>query len=1409
MNSIKRIISICIMIAIAQFGMAHINPNLAGLANNDNNSNFNTSLREDCLEAINTTNLNINNVRALLQVGGDVWWNLDMGSYIVPVPEPGADAVSAIFSGSVWVGGLDPSGNIKLAGGPNGAYYGRDGAVDWYSGPLSVAKPETPDSPAVTGGETDKPICDDWNRFFRVDGNSVRDAVRLFDNDPLNFDCDSIQDDVKYWPGKNNPRWGEEFDFALPVDQSLGAFWDEPGVDGNGDGIYNPCDGDFPIINIRDCEPATRAAAFELIPDEMVFWIYNDNGGPHRISFATSIQMEVQVQSFAYATNDAINDMTFNRYKLINKASEDIRETYFAMWVDPDLGCYQDDYIGCDVGRSLAYVYNEDDEDGINGAGSNCGDVPTYGTNVPILGIDYFRGPRGPKLFARDQDGNIIRVVDEETGDTTILLEDPPIGSGDFDTLTELGMSAFTYMNNLGIGSPPDATGDANNAEEFYGIMRGIWHDGTPVTFGDDGYNPGSEEIVSYVFPDDPNDDSPGAWSMCTADLPFGDRRTLQVTGPLLLQPQATNELIIGVVFVPDEESYPCPDLSRLRTADDLAQSLFDNCFDITDGPAAPDVCGIELDQQIVMTLSNTDRFNNFQEMYEEKDLLISDESVMGEDELYKFEGYQIFQLVNGAVSPSELSNIDKARLVFQTDLKNGVQELYNWTSSVSPISSSIIWQPTRKVVGEDTGIKRTLSITNDQFATGNDTRLKNNTTYYYTAIAYGFNEYAPFEENTGNGQPRPYIEGRANIKTYAFTPRPIVYETLNSEYGDVPPITRVDGVGAGLTFIDMEDDMYDKILEAAANGNAADGVTYKENAGPVNVKIFNPLDVVEGNYRLEVIGDELDENNGTNFLGEGAKWLLTNLDDGQQIESDATIDITSEQIVPDYGFSIELSQIAEAGSGLEVDNGAVASTAEYEDPNAPNWLTAISDGGISLGDRVFDWIANEAPGDNDDVGDLKDVGSIFYPFTTVRYQPPGENDPANYVTPGWRQGHGFLLDPVGQFGDLLLNQDLNNVDVVMTSDKSKWSRCIVVETASPDYAAAGLQTQGNRNQFDIRAHESVDQDGNPDGTGEGMGWFPGYAVDVETGERLNIFFGENSIYDETQAEFLPEGATGGDMIFNPTSQVVSIGVPEGQPGFGPFNLVGGGQHFIYVTRQRYDACALLANDLQPSNNPTTKFNPLSLITWAAFPLNAVGETPSGESNALLSVADGLVPNELTIKMRVSNPFGFATVIDEEGTTSNNKYDGAKVGGFPAFEFTIENAASQALTVDQYEGALENVNVVPNPYYAYSAYERSEFDNTVKITNLPARADITIYSLDGKFIRTFLRDEQPVNKPNGSPVSTQQGFPDVSWDLKNSKGVPVASGVYLIHVRAEIEGVFEERVIKWFGVGRKFDPSNL
>src|SRR5690606_37882603 len=111
-----------------------------------------------------------------------------------------------------------------------------------------------------------------------------------------------------------------------------------------------------------------------------------------------------------------------------------------------------------------------------------------------------------------------------------------------------------------------------------------------------------------------------------------------------------------------------------------------------------------------------------------------------------------------------------------------------------------------------------------------------------------------------------------------------------------------------------------------------------------------------------------------------------------------------------------------------------------------------------------------------------------------------------------------------------------NNVDIILTADKSKWSRCVVIETSNPHFKTYGLPSVNHSDMFDFRFVPSIDKQGryatidgtkngtplttnstNPDDPNylkaRGMGWFPGYAIDVETGERLNIFFGENSSF--------------------------------------------------------------------------------------------------------------------------------------------------------------------------------------------------------------------------------------------------------------------------------------------------------
>lgn len=1342
---------------------AWIDPEQAGLKGKDK-----LQYRSDCAPATMSYDLAINNVRARLLNGGDMWWDLSTGQYIVPAVDPalGVPGVSSLFAGAVWLGGYDDAGNLKVAA----QSYRSATANDFWPGPLSDV--------GTTGADT----CLNWDRFFVVKGQTIRDHVDLAEEADLQgipINCELVSDELKRYPGKGNPFWADYYTFDLPAgNQGLGAFYDW-----NDDGIYNPCDGDYPAVDVKGCPTENN------YPDEIVFWIYNDAGNIHTNSNANSIRMEVQVQAFAYATNDQINNMTFYRYKLINRAITPIDSTFFGMWVDPDLGCSEDDFIGCDTSRSLMFMYNQDEVDGNSGCDCTTGST-TYCNDVPIVGVDYFRGPLKPIEGVIDTfpigvplDKDFYPVIEDTIGtlgDTAIILQ--------VTQRIELGMSSFTYHVRQGSSTLPGGTWDPQTGIEFYRLLSGSWRDGTPITEGGSGYNlgPGATR-TNYVFSGQPN--NPAEWSMCSAGLGQMDPRTIQATGPFRLDPGAVNELIIGVVWVPDQV-YPCPDLGDLTQADDLAQALFNNCFILPDGPDAPDVDFIELDRELILILSNNPQTsNNPYERYRERGLEVP---AGVEDSTYVFEGYLVYQLANGNVTTGELEDVTKARLVFQVDKRNGISKIFNWQPIEGP-NESTVWVPVEQIDGADDGIRHTFQITEDAFGT-TDRRLVNHKHYYYTAIAYAYNEFEPFDPLTTNGQRSPYLEGRRNIFTYNPVPHPPVYRNLDGLYGEGPTVTRLDGQGAGETFLEMHPDEYDAILADTNNGE----VTYLPGAGPVRVQVFNPLIVQDGEYILRFV-DPQPSDTLSAFTG----WEFYNVNTpGTVYRSETSINVLNEQLIRDLGISVYIGQSPESGDRNLDDLGTIGYTLEYEDPGDANWLTFITDdlGGIPMSN----FIQTEIPEYPNYVYDPDRVYSTFapwYPFFLVDSDPgePAENPAGWNISPGW-------IDPSGgaiqnpQFGGGLYN--LNNVDIILTPDTSKWSRCVVVETASIYYTNAaapgiGLETEGDKRMLQSRSELNVgkydaDGDGFPDPDGStltvgtsnyttGMGWFPGYAVDVETGQRLNIFFGENSVYSGFVQEGLSLTSASHDMLFNPTNQLF-LG-STGQLTQLEFYL--GGQHFMYVTRQPYDGCAALRNTLDRTG--VQKARSLAQITWAAMPIL----DPAVAS--MNSLNEGLIPNEVTMKLRVQNPYQLAV-----GT--------GDFEGYPTYRLEFEGVTGTEKQGEELVEALKEVNVVPNPYLAYSEYETSSFANTIKITNLPAQCVVTIYSLDGRFIRQYNRNETEFPNDPTRPLATNQIYPDLEWNLKNYAGIPISSGVYLIHVNAPGLG---ERVIKWFGVSRQFDPSGL
>jgi hypothetical protein len=93
---------------------------------------------------------------------------------------------------------------------------------------------------------------------------------------------------------------------------------------------------------------------------------------------------------------------------------------------------------------------------------------------------------------------------------------------------------------------------------------------------------------------------------------------------------------------------------------------------------------------------------------------------------------------------------------------------------------------------------------------------------------------------------------------------------------------------------------------------------------------------------------------------------------------------------------------------------------------------------------------------------------------------------------------------------------------------------------------------------------------------------------------------------------------------------------------------------------------------------------------------------------------------------------------------------------------------------------ISEINVFPNPYYGANKRESNKYQRFVTFNHLPPRAKFKIYTISGVLVSSF-------EKPD-------DGTQYASWDLQNDNGLPVASGLYYIHVEMPDLGV--ERILK-------------
>lgn len=386
-------------------------------------------------------------VLAGVNANGKLFSNGTAPLFIPHFKEGAGDQPNTVYYAGLWVGGVrgvekkvktTTSGLINSTVAP---------------GPVNVAS-----------GSAFPENCNDWNRVFKVRGSDV--GLFLAD---LNMQQSAQTLLAKYptifgWPGIGNPYFHSVSGFDLPTNSQYLA----PFEDVNLDGIFNPMDGDFPCVRL-DGKPG-------FVPYETAWVVYNDIEQVNDSGIGVEIQQTVW--TIDCPSLPLLNNTVFTSHKIINRSEAPIDSVFAGLAGDFDLGCYQDDYFGCNPDLNCYFIYNQDSVDN----NQDCV-FPFFPDSLPLP----------------------VQSV--------VFLDRP--------------LDKFMYMNTNypGPGATPQPDGTKvpfSNNTGSYNYLTGSWLDGRPLTFGGIGYDSTGGTPVDFVFPGDPSD--PNGWSACTENLGYSER---------------------------------------------------------------------------------------------------------------------------------------------------------------------------------------------------------------------------------------------------------------------------------------------------------------------------------------------------------------------------------------------------------------------------------------------------------------------------------------------------------------------------------------------------------------------------------------------------------------------------------------------------------------------------------------------------------------------------------------------------------------------------------------------------------------------------------------------------------------------------------------------------------------------
>lgn len=501
--------------------------------------------------------LTVNNINARFEASGSHFFGPDHGRFEVPK----YSGKNTIFCSNFWIGGLDQDSVLHLAAqmygqGPTGG--NAHSHYDFFAGPVM-------DSAAYS-------IYQDtlWNYVWNLSKQEI-EYHNLHWSDPGYLPIY----DILTWPGNGNISFGQAAQLA-------------PFFDRNNDGIYNPMDGDYPLIR----------------GDQALFFIFNDDRNIHSESEGAKLKMEVHGMAYAFdmPQDSAFWNTVFLNYKIINRSDKIYYNTYLGVFTDLDIGWYLDDYVGCDVERGYYYGYNGTPIDG-------SGQPGTYGANPPVQSVTFLGGPymdpdgcdnpsfKGNTLMGPSFHGDCSIVGLNGTNQLMhygpgnadsgyFVVRDEAINGVNFaDSIIDnerYGMRRFVYYNNDGT-----VTGNPSYAADYYNYLRGIWKDGQRMRYGGNGHplGGGIGPECDFMFPELSDTCNwgtrgeqpvPKLWTETTAGNAPGDRRGVGSSGPFTFNPGQVEELDVAYTFARDYTgNYPIGSIGILGERTDSIRKHF------------------------------------------------------------------------------------------------------------------------------------------------------------------------------------------------------------------------------------------------------------------------------------------------------------------------------------------------------------------------------------------------------------------------------------------------------------------------------------------------------------------------------------------------------------------------------------------------------------------------------------------------------------------------------------------------------------------------------------------------------------------------------------------------------------------------------------------------------------------